>query len=261
MNLQTIENLSPIEIIEKAKEKYNIKKFIGLFSGGKDSLSVCHYVATKLKMLDEVLYLRTGIGTKENFEFVLETCNKFGWKLNIADPKPQFTYEKFVERFGFPHSGKHSAIMGFLKWYQLRQFARDHKGENIAFISGRRKKESKRRLKMKSLLPYENPETNIIFCSPLYYWTNNDIKNYIKKEKLELCPVYATLHMSGDCLCGAFSELGESNLIKTFHPDLAQKIVYLEQKYGGKWGNQMSMLAATKQDTISNHICSECIYR
>lgn len=252
--------MKPEEIIEQCIEKYNVKKFIGLFSGGKDSLTVCHYLSEKLGLLDEVLYLRTGIGTRENFEYVLETCNKYNWKLNVLDPKPRFTYESFVKRFGFPHNGMHSAIMGFLKWFQIRDFARENKNKGICFVSGRRKKESARRKRMKSNMPFEKPESNIILCSPLYYWTTIDVLKYIEKEKLELCPVYQTLHMSGDCLCGAYSALGESEMIKTFHPDLAQKIIELEKKYGGKWGNQVSMLGTSKQTKIGQYVCSECFY-
>lgn len=249
----------PEDIVEQCTKKYKIKKYVGLFSGGKDSLSVCHYM-WKLGLLNEVLYLRTGIGTTENFDFVLETCNKYNWKLNVMDPKPRFSYESFVKRFGFPHSGIHGGVMAQLKWYQIRQFAKDHKKENIAFISGRRKKESARRINKKSVRPNDKPETNIVMCSPLYYWTNSDIQNYIKQQELDLCPVYQTLHMSGDCLCGSFAEIGESELIKTFHPDLAQKILVLEKKYGGKWGNHVSMTGTIDQRKISEFVCSECIY-
>lgn len=250
---------TPKEIIKEAQKKYNIKRFVGLFSGGKDSLTMCHYV-DKLGYLDEVLYLKTGIGTQENFEFVLNTCNKYNWKLTVADPKPQFTYERFVAKFGFPHAGIHPSVMAYLKLFQIRQFGKDHKKEGIAFLSGRRKKESNKRRKMKSNLPYSKIETNVIMVSPMLYWNNGQVSTYINNNNLEICPVYETLHMSGDCLCGAFSTFGESDLIKTFHPELAKTIVGLEQKYGGKWGNQISMTGATKQNKISQYVCSECIY-
>lgn len=250
----------PLSIIEDARKKYGIKKFIGLFSGGKDSLAVCHYMHSQ-KVMDEVLYLRTGIGVKENFEFVLDTCNKYKWKLNVMDPKPQFTYEVFVKRFGFPHSGIHNAIMGFLKWFQIRQFAKDHKDECIAFLSGRRKKESARRkFSIKSMYAIDKPEKNIVMVAPLFFWTTKDIWDYIDENNLQLCPVYKTLHLSGDCLCGSFAELGESEMIKTFHPDLAQKIVSLEKKYGGKWGNHVSMTGTMNQKKINEFVCNECVY-
>ena len=43
---------TPNQIVEEAKQKYDITKFVGLFSGGKDSLALCHYLWRK-QNLDE----------------------------------------------------------------------------------------------------------------------------------------------------------------------------------------------------------------
>lgn len=230
-------------------------KLIGLFSGGKDSLTACHYLWKQGK-LNEVLYCKTGIGLKENVDYVKETCEKYGWKLNIVEPKENETYEDFVRKFGFPHQGMHSAIMGYLKWHPLRKFA---KGKDITYVSGRRRKESRRRMgKVKT--EYETTE-NIRFYAPLIDWSDAQVWQYIKDNNLVRCPVYETLHMSGDCLCGAFSELGESELIATFHNYMAERIKDLELKYGGQWGNTSSMTGALQQDKIVNYMCSDCINR
>jgi len=232
-----------------------LSKYIGLFSGGKDSLVACHYLWFQGK-LNEVLYCKTGIGLKENFDYVVETCDKFGWKLNIVEPKDNESYEDFIRKFGFPHQGMHSAIMGYLKWHPLRKFAR---GKDIIYVSGRRRRESRRRMgKVKGEL--ETTE-NITFYSPLLEWTDKMVWDYIKNNSLERCPVYDTLHMSGDCLCGAFSELGESELIATFHGYMAEHIKSLEIDYGGQWGNNSSMIGALKQDKIDSFVCNECVFR
>jgi 3''-phosphoadenosine 5''-phosphosulfate sulfotransferase (PAPS reductase)/FAD synthetase and related enzymes len=229
-----------------------LSKYIGLFSGGKDSLTACHYLWNRDK-LDEVLYCKTGIGLDENVDYVIKTCDKYNWKLNIVEPKENESYEDFIRKFGFPHQGMHSAIMGYLKWHPLRKFAR---GKDIIYVSGRRRKESKRRMgKVKGM--YETTE-NIRFYAPLIDWSDKQVWDYIKEENLDLCPVYKTLHMSGDCLCGAFSELGESELISTFHPYMADRIRNLELKYKEQWGNNSSMIGALKQDKIVNYICGEC---
>jgi len=202
------------------------------------------------------LYCKTGISTKENFEFVKKQCDKHGWKLNIVEPLPHETYEDFVRKFGFPKQGIHSAIMGYLKWHPIRKFVRENK---VLLISGRRKKESKRRMKLSQYI--ENPEKNMYICAPLFFWTTEQVWNYINDNKLDICPVYQTLHLSGDCLCGAFSELGESQLIQTFHPDLAKQIEELEIKYKSKWGNQTSMTGAKFQSKLVDYICNDCILR
>lgn len=95
-----------------------------------------------------------------------------------------------------PRSGIHSAIMGYLKWRPMRKWARENPG--VCFVSGRRKKESKRRMRLQKYI--DKPEKNMLFCSPLFYWNTSQVWNYIKSNVLEICPVYQTLHISGDCL-------------------------------------------------------------
>lgn len=258
---------TPEQIIEVAREQYGIKKFVGLFSGGKDSLATCHYL-WKLGVLNEVLYCNTGINVKENFEYVLKTCNQYGWKLNIVVPKKGETFEDFVRKFDFPHTGNgkhgyiHSAIMGYLKWHPMRKWASEHRSENFAFVSGRRKKESNKRARMSSNKAIERTE-NMTFISPLYYWSNSKVWHYVKQNSLEKCPVYDTLHISGDCLCGSYAESGEAELLAIFHKDTAMQIAELEHKYGGKWGNASSMRGALKQEQlpkwIEDAVCAECI--
>lgn len=241
---------NPEQIIKETKQNYNITKFVGLFSGGKDSLATCHYL-WKEQYLNEVLYCDTGIKARENFEFVLSTCNKYNWKLNVISPKRGETYEDFIRKFGFPHSGIHSTIMGYLKWHPIRKWARENPG--VCFVSGRRKKESKRRMRLQKYV--ERPEKNILMCSPLFYW------NYIKSNNIESSPVYRTLHISGDCLCGSFAEKGEADIIATFHPELAKQIQCLESQYGKKWGNGSSITGALKQSKIADFVCGECAFQ
>ena len=100
----------------------------------------------------------------------------------------------------------------------------------------------------------------MLFCSPLFYWNTSQVWNYIKSNELETCPVYQTLHICGDCLCGSFAEKEEAELIATFHPEAANQIQLLENEYGGKWGNGSSIKGALKQNKITDFVCSECMY-
>lgn len=225
------------------------RREVGLFSGGKDS-----YVACKVHGVKEVLYCKTGIGL--NFDFVLKICQKEGWKLNVVYPKEGETYEDFVRRFGFPKSGIHNSVMGFLKWHPMRTWVKQQK-EDILFISGRRKKESRRRMRMKSNREYVETE-GMKFFAPIYSWTTKQVYDYIRDNQLELSPTYETLHMSGDCLCGAFAQQGESQLLYTFHIELAEVIMDLEKKYGGHWGNGTSVTGSSKQANLDDLVCMEC---
>lgn len=254
------------QIVEQAQQQHGVKKFVGLFSGGKDSFVTCHFLS-KLGVLDEVLYCNTGVAVPENLLYVLSTCKMFGWKLNTVSPKDGEKFEDFVRKFGFPGQGAHSMVMGYLKWHPMRTWARQHRQEQFAFVSGRRAKESNRRGAIMSKSGTIEHTEKMTFIAPLFHWTDTDIWNYIKDNDLQRCPVYETLHISGDCLCGAFSELGEMFIIKVFHKQLYDFLLSLEDKYGGKWGNGMSARGAKKQSQISGYlsnddlICNECMIR
>lgn len=232
-------------------------EMIGLFSGGKDSLVVCHKLWKEGK-LKEVLYCRTGVGLNE--EYVKSMCKRFGWKLNIVEPAPHETYEKFVERFSFPHQGIHSTIMGFLKWHPMRKWQREQKklGRKIIFISGRRKKESKRRMKMKSNKEMLTMD-GMTFWSYIFNMRTVEVWDYLKENNLQRSPTYETMHLSGDCMCAAFSTRGESDWLSVFHPEMAARFKALEDKYGGKWGNQISLTDMQNQTKLDDLICSECV--
>ncbi len=225
---------------------------IGLFSGGKDSLVSC--LVAKVK---EVLYCRTGVGLNE--DYVKEMCDKFNWELNIVEPKINEAFEDFVRKFSFPHQGMHSAIMGFLKYHPIRKWHREQEklGRDITFISGRRKKESKRRMRMKSVTA-SNVMERMKFFSPIFDWETVDVWDYIKKHNLKRSPIYETMHMSGDCMCGAFSKRGESQWLNIFHPEIAKRFLELEKKYGGKWGNQLSFKDVQNQTSLDDLICMDC---
>src|SRR6185312_14666193 len=119
-------------------------KYIGLFSGGKDSMAACHLMWEK-GLLKEVLYAKTGVGLPENIEFVENITKEYGWKLHTVEPKQNEHYEDFLRKFGFPHQGMHSAIMGYLKYHPWRAWSRQNPGYTL--VSGRRINESKRRSK------------------------------------------------------------------------------------------------------------------
>ena len=102
------------------------------------------------------------------------------------------------------------------------------------------------------------PTEGMKFFAPIYSWTTKQVYDYIRDNKLELSPTYETLHMSGDCLCGAFAQQGESQLLYTFHIELAEVIMGLEKKYGGHWGNGTSITGSSKQANLDDLVCMEC---
>lgn len=261
---------TPEQIISQAKEQYGLQKLTLLFSGGKDSLLTGHVskpIADKLGLKFEVLYCNTGVGVKENFEYVLKTCNELGWKLTVEYTDPRFNYEEIVKRYGFPGQGMHTGVMRWLKWFSIRRYARAHMDEKIGFLSGRRKGESRRRMTLNSPIQLnaegERKDCPILTIGPLFYWSNKQVWDYVAANKLEVCPVYETLHISGDCLCGCFAESGEAELLAIFHRDTAEYLQKLEKKYGGKWGHNSSICGAMNQSQLDGFIeeiaCTDCL--
>src|SRR6185503_999076 len=190
-------------------------KYVGLYSGGKDSVVACHVMANKVKLTD-VLYAKTGVGLKENVEFVEQYCKKMGWNLIVCEPKEGEHYEDYVRKFGFPHQPMHSSIMGFLKYHPWRKWYKEHKDENIVLVSGRRVTESKRRNKLMRKIKFsddqqkdrekyqeevqkmimketprkihkgiEKTQDGLRFAAPILTWSTGDIWWYIRKHQLE----------------------------------------------------------------------------
>ena len=93
------------------------------------------------------------------------------------------------------------------------------------------------------------------------YFIENDIKR---------SPVYDTLHISGDCLCGSFAQKNELKLLEMFHPKTFTEIKRLEKLLKAKgtgyakkystWGNHKQTTDNIKaQTTIESYLCSDCI--
>lgn len=275
---------SPLEILRTAKKQYNFSTAVLMFSGGKDSLVTGHQTEKLIKELNseindpckrckfKVLHSKTGVGVKENFEYVNETCNKFGWDLTVYEPEPRFSYEEIWRRYGPPHQGMHNGVMMWLKWFQVRKFNRAFYDDGLCFISGSRKKESHRRMRLQNAVRLnrrgEKKAFPILIASPSFYLTTPYIWKYMENNNLKKCPVYETLHISGDCLCGCFAESGEAELLWTFHPETAKFLHRLEERYGGTWGLGSSMRGAAKQTQLmcprpassglEDAVCSEC---
>ena len=230
---------------------------IGLLSGGKDSIVACLESDVK-----EIVYCRTGVGLNE--EYVKEICKLFNWKMNIVEPKAGETYEDFIKKYQFPKPTNHKWVMAFLKFHPMRKWYIEQKrnGRKIIFVSGIRKGESKvRKRRWKNKIDIMD---GMIFYKPILDWSTGEVWVYLEEHKIKRSPIYETMHMSGDCMCGAFSSKGESGFLKMFHPEMYDYMLNLELKYGGKWGNQISLKDMEKQTIFDSFvidedmICQEC---
>ena len=260
--------MEPQEILQLAISQGVDSFYVG-FSGGKDSVVVADIAATKFpKQFKGAIYCDTGIKIDETYEFVKSYCAERGWPLQIVHPKR--TFETMILENGFPGAAQHNITMRYLKYAPMRKWvlSRYKEGETPAVLSGVRKAESSRR-KMNASEPIYR-DSRLIFVSPIIDQSDSWTYSYFTEHKLKKSPVYNTMHISGDCLCGCYSKPGEAKLLDIFHPQVAQQIARLEdllKEKGSKearkyptWGKQAGMHHAMEQDLLEKFTCSECYY-
>ncbi len=255
---------SPLDIVSDAVTTYKIDSLYVGFSGGKDSAVVAHHASTMFPHLFKgCIFCDTGISVKESKSFVIDYCREMGWKLFVVHPKR--TFETIVKEDGFPGPTVHTFIMRYLKYIPMRGFIQKVRetGKRPAILSGVRQQESVRRGINATSEVYQDGK--MIFISPMLYKSDSWMYQYYLEQGLKRSPVYDTLHISGDCLCGCFSKPGEAKLVEMFHPETARQIKQLEKWRKSRglrrstWGKQAGMTHASEQEEIDKFLCNDCI--
>ena len=209
-----------------------------LVSGGHDSLTAMHVVHQSSLRLDGIIHIRTGIGVPETREFVQARADEIGLEYHEVGTKhngPGYhsehrrVHEEYVElikQYGFPGPGAHKWMYVNLKEKPLQRFLSGF-DEDVLLVSGVSKHESDNRM--------ENVEDDGIqtylgcpTISPLVEFTGMDVRDYRRGLDLPMNPVVEKLEMSAECLCGAFSDRGELEMLKLFYPDAYHHIKCLE---------------------------------
>lgn len=200
-----------------------------LFSGGHDSLCATHY-AISHGLANEVVHVNTGIGVEQTRVFVRDTCAAHGWPLN--ELHPSVGYEEIVLTWGFPGPAGHALCYQRLKERPLAAFARERKpkrGHPLVYVTGIRSQESVRRMRhVEEFQPA--PKQGWSWHAPIFNWSKADCNAYIDEHGLRRNEVVDVLHMSGECLCGAFARPGERDELRQWYPDTFARIVALEEK-------------------------------
>jgi 3'-phosphoadenosine 5'-phosphosulfate sulfotransferase (PAPS reductase)/FAD synthetase len=199
-----------------------------LYSGGNDSTTLAHLFKGRA---DYAAHCNTGIGIEQTRQFVRDTCASWGLPLIEVHPPEGGRYEDLVIDQGFPGPGHHFKMYQRLKERGLRQIrkqlVKNPRKERVLFLAGRRREESKRR----QAIPESDRQGSIVFVSPLVHWTKMDLVTYRKMNPdVPRNEVSDTLHMSGECLCGAFAHAGELEEIRFWFPEVAAHIDELAKK-------------------------------
>lgn len=194
-----------------------------LFSGGNDSTVLAHLFRN---FADYAAHANTTIGIEETREFVRDCCTK--WKLPLLERTAPTSFRELVLERGFPGPAMHYKMYQRLKERPLEQVRRElvvnPRQDRVVFLAGRRRSESERR----KSIPLHERRGSVIWVSPLAMWTKLDLNLYRKLFAVPRNPVSDALHMSGECLCGAFAHPGELEELEFWFPTMAQEIRDLE---------------------------------
>lgn len=191
-----------------------------LYSGGNDSTILAHMMRHRV---DYAVHANTTIGIEQTREFVRGTCA--AWDLELLERTPPQTYRELVLDRGFPGPAMHFKMYARLKERVLDQVRRElitnSRRERVLFIAGRRRAESRRRAD----IPAMELDGSAIWASPLVMWTKLDMNTYrLMAGDVPINDVSSKLHMSGECLCGAYAKPGELEEIRFWYPEVASEI-------------------------------------
>ena len=248
------------EIITDAINEHNPIKVYALVSGGNDSTVAAHLALRHGPGIDAFVHINTGIGVEQTREYVRGFARWLETPL-IEKHAPR-TYEELVMKYGFPGPAAHRYMYSWLKQEALRKVRREAQaGQNrrVLFITGVRSSESQRR--MGHVEPVQRKD-NTVWVAPICDFEHQDIWDYRDAFDLPRNEVVDVLHMSGECLCGAFSKPKELEWLAIWYPDVADRIRRLEKRAheaGVKschWGPQSSR----KLREAPGPLCSGCTY-
>ncbi|MCA2216351.1 phosphoadenosine phosphosulfate reductase domain-containing protein [Jidongwangia harbinensis] len=236
-----------------------------LFSGGHDSTVLAHLFRSRAT---HAVHANTGIGIEATRQFVRDVCAAWGLPLIEKHPPPGSTYRELVLADGFPGPAKHWKMYQRLKERGLQtaknELVRQPHQERIVFLAGRRLAESPRRTAR--AIPELERRKSIVWVSPLRNWTALDLNTY--RMRFPECPrnqVADMLHMSGECLCGAFASRDEREQLAAW-PIAAEALAdirVLEQDAAAagipeplcRWGWGAGRV---RTPTRSGPLCSSC---
>jgi len=271
---------------------YAIAAEVVLFSGGQDSTAVAHMfrdVAT------HYAHANTGIGIEETRQFVRDTVA--AWGKPLIEKHPARSYRDLVlgdayatprpgsKRYdpeaevqdkqqiweGFPGPPGHSIMYRALKENAMMQvraeLLKGKKKSRVIFIAGIRQAESTRRAKR----PAVSRDGNIVWASPLLNWKKTDLNIYRRLHPdMPHNEITDLIHMSGECLCGAFAhenELEELEYWASAKPGIAaavEAIHELEREAEArcitrcKWGFNARAAGEHPALSSSGRMCTTC---
>lgn len=267
-----IETHIPTNLTLKPRYRRTCAAVVILFSGGNDSTVLAHLFRHRAT---HAAHANTGVGIEQTREYVRATCAR--WDLPLMErkaPRVEDSYRTHVLAYGFPGPGAHYKMFQRLKERALAQVQRelisDPYRERIVYLAGRRRTESDRR----TSVPEMERRKSVVWISPIVNWTKPDMNTYRLMQEAAGDPVPVNIvsdlvHMSGECLCGAFAHYGEREEISEWYADAFDEIAELEEliadrdgikPWAKKWGwsGDPALVARSKEKPKSGPLCQSC---
>ena len=239
-----------------------------LFSGGNDSTTLAHMFKDYAQA---AAHANTTIGIEETRKYVRDTCA--AWGLPLIEKYPPHTFRELVLGLDMKRPrprGMFGPSMHWLAYTRLkerclmdvrRDLVKDPRTERVLFLGGRRRAESVRR----SDVPLHERRGSVIWASPLAMWTKLDLNTYRAMFDVPRNEVSDLIHMSGECLCGAFAHPGEREEIRAWFPDVIAEIESIEAELSEagvpeplcRWGHGEGRAS----DSSPGLACGNCITR
>lgn len=250
-----------VEWVAKAIEEHKPVAIFSLYSGGNDSAVLLDVTRRHFPQVDAIIHVNTGTGVPETTEHVRKTLDGIRWR-ELTPPKP---YEEvFIHRpiiNGLPGPGMHHIAFNRLKERAIEQLVADTKRcrmDRVMFLTGIRADESRIRMGYgDSIIDRKGAQ---VWVNPLYRWTNEEMRDYRAEFGLAENPVSANLHISGECLCGAYARPDELEMIRFFYPTVAARIDEWERA-GREKGLTYWKWGERRPDAIDGpaRLCARCV--
>lgn len=227
-----------------------------LFSGGKDSLCLLHYINSLAKSINKqitALHADTTAGFQEVEQYVQEVCSTLN--IPLVTVRPLHNYFSLAKRWGIP-GVKSRWCCKTLKVAPIRRYLSNVDGDVVIF-DGIRATESNIRA---TYLPiWYHPSFRCISVSPIFHWSDLKVQEYIENNDLPLSPA-ANLNTSAECWCGAYKARDDFEALLKVHPEIFDKLVEVEDAQKGKYtflyenGERIPLRSLKRRNKVLNKL-------